>query len=207
MTSTSIHRKQIRNIAAMAIITIHAALAVVLANRSNGTYMDDELRHYLVARTSRLGVRYLLDVWGRPGFTVLFAPAANLSDIVGGFAMTRLMTALIAVLAGVLTWRTAKLMRAPVAWLAPGLLLLMPLWLGLSYTPTTEMAAALYAIGGTWQLAKGNRNGAAAWFALFPLTRHEMIVLLVPIAIYFLYRRAWAAVFLLGWAELAWICG
>lgn len=196
-----------RRIAAAAVLLGFAVQAIVstsLALRSSGTYQDDELRHYLVARTAQHDWRKLLDVWGRPGFTVPFAPAAGVGDMPGGFRATRLMTVAVMLLASVLTYLTARRMRAPMAWLVPWLLLLMPLWTGLSFTPTTEAVAALYLIGGTWQLAGGHRRWAAVWFAMLPLARHELIVLLVPVALYFLWRRDVRAVLLLGWGELAW---
>jgi hypothetical protein len=39
---------------------------------------------------------------------------------------------------------------------------------------------------------------------MLPVTRHELAVFLVPLGLYFLFRRDWLAAMLLGWAEIAW---
>ncbi len=166
--------------------------------------MDDELTHFLFARAGIHSLSVLLSVWGRPGFTVPFALVAGGGDMAGGFLATRLLTVAVITTAGWLAWRMAKVMRSPFPWLVPWLLLITPMWMSLSYTPTTEAAAALYTIAGTYQLARGNRRWAAVWFAMLPVTRHEMIVLLVPIALFFVIRRDLIAALLLGWAEGLW---
>jgi hypothetical protein len=185
-------------------LLLQTILSTSLALRSNGTYQDDELRHYLVARTMQHDWRMLLNVWGRPGFTILMAAPASIGQIATGFEATRLMTVVLAVLTSVLAYLAARQIKAPLPWLVPWLLLLMPLWMGLSFTPTTEMAAAFYLMAGTWRLAHGQRRWAAVCFALLPLTRHELIVLLVPATGYFLLRRDFWAFLLLGWAEALW---
>jgi hypothetical protein len=196
-----IARNKLLVIAALLLQTI---LSTSLALRSNGTYQDDELRHYLVARTVQHDWRMLLNVWGRPGFTVLMAAPASLGNIATGFTATRLMTVILAALTSLLAYLAAKRMQSPMAWLVPWLLLLMPLWMGLSFTPTTEMAAAFYLTAGTWRLAHTDRRWAAVCFALLPLTRHELVVLFIPIGLYFLIRRDILSILLLAWGELLW---
>src|SRR5580700_616177 len=87
-------------------LILQTMLSTWLALRSNGTYQDDELRHYLVARTVQHDWRKLLDVWGRPGFTMLMAAPASIGQMTTGFEATRLMTVVLAALTSALAYLT-----------------------------------------------------------------------------------------------------
>src|SRR5512136_252393 len=77
---------------------IVATAAVALA--SNGAYHDDDLKHFLFARWVRFDPQYLAHVWGRPGFTLLYALPAQL-----GWPTCRLLSV---VLSGVAAWATFR---------------------------------------------------------------------------------------------------
>lgn len=58
---------------------------------SSGVYVDDDLQHFLLAHCSRQHPQLLLDYWGRPALTLLYAPASAL-----GFTAARLFSVLLA---------------------------------------------------------------------------------------------------------------
>lgn len=189
--------------AAICILAI-TAVGAILAIVSDGVYMDDDVTHYLIARTAWSRPALLLDEWGRPGFTIPYAAVAWLGSVHAGFVACRLLSVALMGATAWLTYRAARHLEVPYPAAAPVLLLASPLYFHLSFTTTTETIAAFYAIAVTLLLLRGQRWAAAAVLAMLPVTRHELIVLLVPVGLYFLWRRDWVAAMLLAWAEVAW---
>ncbi len=185
-------------------ILVYAALSAALAIRSDGVCINDDLCHFQIARSAWRDRGMLVNTWGRPGFTLPQALVANIGSTAAGFRACRLLNSAMASLTVLLAWLTARRMRAPGAWGVPVLLLLMPEGFAQSFTTCTEVPAGLYAMGGTYLLAIGRRRWAAVVFALLPATRHELAAFLVPLGLYFLWRRDVLAALLLGWFELAW---
>lgn len=175
-----------------------------MAIRSDGVCLDDDLCHFQIARAGWHDAGMLINVWGRPGCTLPYALVADIGSTAAGFRASRALTSAMYVAAVWLTWLTARRMRTPHAWLVPVIMLLMPEGFSESFTPCTEIPAALYAIAGTYFLARGRRWWAATFFALLPGTRHELVPFLIPLGLYFLWRRDLVAALLLGWFELAW---
>lgn len=188
----------------LGIILIYAILSGLLAWRSDGDCLDDDLCHYQIARASWRDASMLWNVWGRPGFTLPHAAVANIGSTAAGFRASRLLNAAMMVATVWLTWLLARRMRAPFAPIVPLVMLLMPVGFSQSFTPNTEVPAALYATVGAYWLSLGRRRWAAIFFALLPATRHELVIFLVPLALYFLWRRDLLATLLLGWFELLW---
>lgn len=173
------------------------AIAALLAN---GAYHDDDLKHYLFARWSRIDPRYLVNAWGRPGFTLLYAVPAQL-----GWRACRLVSvALTAVTAWATFAAATRLGLRRAVWVIP-LLYIQPLVTHLSLTTLTETPAAMYVALATWALLAGRTRCSAAVMSLTLITRHEAIVLL-PVWAWALYRRRapLSSYICLLWAPLAW---
>jgi hypothetical protein len=185
-------------------ILLYAILSGFFAWRSDGDCLDDDLCHYQIARASWRDGSMLWNVWGRPGFTLPHAAVANIGSPEAGFLACRLLNAAMMVATVCLAWLLARRIRTPFAPFVPLVMLLMPVGFSQSFTPNTEVPAALYATAGVYLLSLGRRRWAAIFFALLPATRHELIVFLVPLAVYFLWRRDVLATVLLGWFELIW---
>ena len=63
---------------AAAFTLLGLVLSITMGVLSDGTHQDDDLTHYQMARWAWHYPAYLLDNWGRPGFTIPYAPAAGL---------------------------------------------------------------------------------------------------------------------------------
>jgi hypothetical protein len=179
------------------------AATTLLALASNGAYHDDDLKHYLFARWVCHDAAYLIDTWGRPGFTVLYALPAQ----AGWWACRLVSVAASAVTAWAAFASARRLGLRRAAWTVP-LIYAQPLFLYLASTTLTETAAAMYLALATWALlAKRGRLSALA-FSMTLITRHESVVLL-PIWAWALWRndasrrRRFAAWVLLLWAPAA----
>ena len=178
--------------------------ACILASKSDGVYHDDDLMHYLMARWAWHDPVFLLHDWGRPGFTVPYAAFAWIGDYAQGMQACRYVTLALAAASAVLACATANALRVRHAWIAGIALLAMPLYFRLSFATLTETICGFYLIAGTYLLTRGHLKSAAMLLALAPLTRHEAVVFLVPVAVYFLMQRKWAGFLLLAWAEVLW---
>lgn len=176
-----------------------AALAALCACLSEGVHQDDDLSHLQMAAWSLFDPRYLLDSWGRPGFTALYALPAAL-----GWLPARLFSVLLSALLAWQSFTIARELRIRWAWLAPALVWLQPLFFTLSYTTLTETALAFYFTTAFRLLQRGRETASAALISLGILTRHEA-VLFAGLWALELWRsraplRAFAA---LAWAPIA----
>jgi hypothetical protein len=160
------------------------ACSLVMAALSDGGHQDDDLTHYQMARWSLAHPAYLLDSWGRPGFTVLYALPAQ-AGWLGARACSGLLTALTAWLAYLIAGRLG-VRAAP---LVPLLLWLQPLPFTLSYTTLTETPLALYFTLAGWLYLRGNRGLSAAVISLCACTRHEAVLWLAMWLAAMLYER------------------
>jgi len=175
------------------------ALTVFSAAASNGAYHDDDLKHYLFARWVRYDASYLAHVWGRPGFTLLYALPAQ-----AGWWACRLLSVGLSAVTAWATFRAAQRLGLARAAAAVPLVYAQPLFLHLAFTTLTETPTAAYLALATWARLAGRTTIAAALFSLTLITRHEAIVLL-PVWAWALWqaRARWPAWALLLWAPAA----
>jgi len=97
--------------------------------------------HFLFARWSWHHPEYLLSVWGRPLFTLIYSFPAQF-----GYGATRIFTLLISLLTGHQTWRLARQLGLGRAHLAIPLLLAQPVFWQLSTGVYTESLFALFLV-------------------------------------------------------------
>lgn len=204
-TGDAVRRRRARA-AALVCVAGGLACSIGLSLRSDGVYHDDDLTHLQFARWSWSHPAYLLNDWGRPGFTVLYAAPAAL-----GWTAARLFSGLLTAAAAWIAFRVAEHQRWRLAWVTPALLWLQPEVMALSATTLTETALMFYLTAAVWLYLRGRQAAAAGVFSLALVTRHEAMALL-PLWWFALLRgrrplREWA---LLLWAPathnvLGWI--
>lgn len=189
---------------AFVLVGIALSAALLAGWYSQGVYHEDDLTHYQIARWSVHDPRYLLDSWGRPGFTVLFSLVAWAGDSVTGLQASRALSAALSAATAWLAFATARHLGFRHAWAAVGLLWLQPLFARLALTTLTETPLALYFALATYLLLTRRTALSAAVMALGPITRDESMVLLGIWAIAMWQARAkfWHYPLLL-WAVVA----
>ncbi len=179
------------------------ALTAIAGLLSDGVYHEDDLQHFLMVRWVGHDLRYLLDEWGRPGFTIPYTLPALLGSQSLGWHACRLLSAAMAATTAWLAYRIARQYRLRHAWLAVPLLYLQPLITHLALTTLTETPLAFYCTLATWLLLQNRPTASAAIIALAPVTRHEAIVFLPVWAIaLWRIRAAWWNYPLLFWAMM-----
>jgi hypothetical protein len=145
-----------------------AVLGAVLVRWCPDSYQQDAGYHFLFARWSLEHPRLLVDVWGRPLFTALYAFPAQ-----AGYAAAKLLTVAVALAAA---WNTARLAQAyglerPA--LAIPLLFLQPSFLLVCSDTMTEPLFALVLVVALRLHQAGRLRGSMWTAALLPLVRPE----------------------------------
>lgn len=120
------------NLRAAALLAAFLTASLAAGWISNGVYHEDDLTHYVFARWSHFDARYLLDVWGRPGFTVPYSWPAAIGSSQDGLRACRVFSAILSAATAWLAFRIARRLGIRHAWAAIPLLYLQPLFARLS---------------------------------------------------------------------------
>lgn len=180
-------------------LAFFAIVAAWYALRSTGTYQDDDLDHFFMARAAFHHPEFLIDPWGRPAFTLLYALPAQ-----AGLTAVRLTTVLVALLTAFFTVRAARRLGAGCPDTATGLALWQPMSFLLSFGALAEPLAALGIALILDGVASGREDRAALAAGLLPLARLELAVLAAVVAVWLVARRSWRPFLWLAAPLLAW---
>src|SRR3954453_4923344 len=85
-------------------ILIFSALSLSMAFMSKGFLEMDACVHYMFARHSLAEPGYLINIWGRPLCTGIYALPAAIGGVIG----VRIMSLLLAVICGMVAYRIAQ---------------------------------------------------------------------------------------------------
>lgn len=186
---------------AVALLLCAAGLAASLAcglRHPNGIVHFDDLTHYLYARWAWTWPAYLLDDWGRPGFTAAYFLPARL-----GWDACRALSAVLSSAAAFFAYLVASNLGLRRAWAVIPLAYLQPLYFQLSQTTLTETPTAFYLVLAVWLAQRSHWTASAAVVSLTFVTRHEAVVLLpvwlaaarqAKVPLRWLWPIAWAPV-------------
>lgn len=157
---------------ALAVIGLSFSLIFALCD-PQGIVQFDDLTHYLYARWAWIWPAYLLNDWGRPGFTALyFLPAAL------GWTACRILSATLSAGAVLAAYEIARTIGLRRAWLVVPLVYLQPLFFQLSQTTLTETPMAFYLAIAAMLAIQGRWSASAAILSPAFVTRHEAIIFL-----------------------------
>jgi hypothetical protein len=170
----------------MAVLLTLTGLAITLGfvlRSPEGIHHFDDLTHYLFAKWAWKWPAYLLDDWGRPGFTALYFLPARL-----GWAACRVLSVFLIAGSAWLAFRVAQRIGLRHAWAVIPLCYAQPLFFQLAQTTLTETALAFYLIAAVYLALRGGWSWSAAFVSLGMVTRHEAVIFL-PIWLYFAWRQ------------------
>ncbi len=175
-----------------------AATCVCGILAGNAYYHLDDVTHFLYAKWSWRWPTYLLDDWGRPGFTVAYWLPSSL-----GWTACRLFSALLTAAAAWFAYVTARRIELPRAWLVIPLCYTQPLVFQLSQTTLTETPLAFYLSLATWLAVTRRWTLSSIVLSAAFVTRHEAVMFL-PIWIWFAWKdkAKWYALAPLLWAPI-----
>ena len=152
---------------------------------SEGYLECDDINHFMYSRWSFEHPRYLLDVWGRPLMTLLYAGPAQL-----GHEAARVLTSLLAGIGAFLAWLTAREYKLKLAPLAILFTFSSPLFFLLSYSFLTEILFSAVLIGAVLLYQRGHYGWSAFVVSLSPAARPEGFFIGVLWGVFFLFDPA-----------------
>ncbi len=168
-------------------ILIFAALSLVAAITSDGFLEADGCTHYLYARYALLEPHYLVNVWGRPFWTLLYC----IPGYFGGRLGVRVMSLAVAIAIALVAWQIAKKQQ----WRWPVLAMIFtfaqPLFFLHSFSELTELPFALLLALAFWAYQRKQFFWMAVAIAVTPLSRPEGFPFLALAAIALLSHRRW----------------
>ncbi len=152
--------------------------------QSSGTYYDDDVAHYLIARYSWSHPALLFNIWGRPAFTVLYSPASQF-----GFPAARAFSAVLATLTCILAAYLARLYRLHWWWLAVPLTGLQPEFVRQAFSNLTELTFAFLLCLALLGYKRQKWLMMALTAGLLPLARYESLPLLLVFAVIIIQQK------------------
>lgn len=184
---------------------IFSCFSLYFGHFSQGFLEADACTHYLFARWSLAQPHYLVDVWGRPLFTLIYALPAGLA----GRAGAQITSLLIALACAGLTTLIARRQGMAKPELAGLFVLAQPLVFLHSFSEMTELTFALLVCAALWAYQRKKWELLALFGGLMPLGRPEGFgFLLLAAAGLFLYRKWWwlilLAIPLVVWNYAGW---
>ena len=181
------HAKKYGVVATFACYTLFGLYLIISANGFVGG--GDTISHYLISRYSFVHPELFLDHWGKPVFTLLTAPFAQLG-IYGMYAYNLLVI----LTTSYLMYRIVKGLNLKYALLASLFAFLMPIYTPMVLSGLTEPTFALNLVLGIFLIQRKKFVLAATVISLIPLVRTEGFVFLPLFAIYLAWVKNWKGI-------------
>ena len=188
----------------------HLKLSVVLvvflsasgtcAVLSRGGLIQDDIAHYLAARYAWVHPILLVDVWARPGYTVLASPFAQF-----GLQGARWLNVFVSLMACLVSYYLAKSLRLREPWLAAAFTAVQPLFFRSSFGTLTEPLFGLLLAGATLFYLNNRFVASALCMSALPLTRAEGAVFAAAWFVLLLKERQMKAVLCLAVFPVLWV--
>lgn len=172
---TSADEKSPDSRSAYVMLVAMACLYGVIALSSRGLgYGGDSFSHYTIARYSWKHPELLLDAWGKPFFTLVSSPFAQL-----GWPAMVTFNVLCAVMTSFVVYRYCRTIGIPHSWLSIVLLGTMPIYLRHVPTGFLEPFFTLLMASSAYLFLTGHLVAACLLVSFLPLVRTEGIAILI----------------------------
>jgi hypothetical protein len=181
-------------------VVIFAAMSLWMAIVSKGFLEMDAQTHFMFARHGFREAHYLTNIWGRPLCTGLNLIPALLGGVLG----VRVMSLLLAIGTGLVTYRIAQGQNYRLPAMATILLFAQPLFYLHSFSELTEIPFAFVMILGFWAYQSKHFLTMAILIAITPSGRPEGFFLIAMAAVALLVHGRWYYLFVLPIPMLIW---
>ncbi len=164
-----------------------AVILLALSWIADGTGDEgDSISHFLIARHAWSHPELLLYHWGKPVFTLLASPFAQL-----GFWGIKLFNIGCSVVSAALAIQVARALSIKRAYLLPLLLVTVPFFLFYSLSGLTEPLFNAALMAGIYLFIRSKRVAASLIISFLPFVRSEGLVILTLVLIYIVVIRCW----------------
>lgn len=144
----------------------------------------DATQHYNLALWGWKYPELLFDHWGKPVFTILLSPFAQL-----GMNAARIFSLSIGFLTAILIWKTALKADIDNSRISVYLVLLTPIYFVLMFTPMTEVLFSFFLVLAIYLFFYNKYILSAIVISFIPMIRNEGLILFPLFILAFLIRR------------------
>ena len=167
---------------------------IILVALSSGAYQGgDTFQHFMIAKWSFVHPSLLFDHWGKPFFTTVIAPFAQL-----GYAAVTIENTVLGLVSAWYTYLIARHLGHRLAWPAALMMICAPIYFVHLNSAMTEILFSTIIVVSTYWIMKERWIAGAILLSFLPFVRTEGFVLIPFISIWFLMKRRWFAFVLLG---------
>lgn len=139
----------------------------------------DSVMHYLMARNAFNRPEFFFDQWAKPVYVLVAAPFAQL-----GFWGVKFMNILLACGSIWFTYKTARQLAIPNAWIAAVVFAFIPLNISLILSGLTESLFAFVMIWGLYLLTREDHYKSLIILSFLPFVRSEGLIILSVVLVY-----------------------
>ncbi|HPQ07945.1 MAG TPA: glycosyltransferase family 87 protein [Bacteroidia bacterium] len=144
----------------------------------------DGIQHYLISKYSWKHPELILDLWGKPLFTLLSSPFAQF-----GLKGMMIFQIIISVFTSIFTYLIANKFNLKYSYLAPILIFFSPIYFAVLNSGLTEILFGLVIILTLWLLLNNQYLYAAILFSFSPFVRPESYFIFPLLTIYFIFKK------------------
>lgn len=146
----------------------------------------DSITHYQISKYSWSHDYLLMDQWGKPVFTILFSPVAQL-----GFSAVVFLNMALIFLGAFWAYQIAQGLKIQRPWLVSLVVLWMPVVLGNGVSALTEMICALFLIFFIRAALRQQFALGSIVLGFMPFARSEGFVIIALVLLFFAFTRRW----------------
>ena len=165
------------------------AALILVFNTENSFGGGDHFTHFKLARWGWSYPKLLFSHWGKPVFTLLISPFAQL-----GIDAARLFNVLTGLATAFLAWKLARELRFKNSLLVIFFVLLVPVYFSLMFSVMTEVLHSLFLVLAVWLFFKKEYNWSAVAVSFLPIVRTESVVLIPLFLLAFGLKKQWRAI-------------
>jgi len=166
---------------------------IIIYFKADTTYdQGDGVVHYQIARYSWKYPHLLLDLWGKPFFTLISSPFAQF-----GLKGINIFQALNAVAISWFLFSIASKINLKFAWTIPAFIFFAPIYFAVMNSGLVEVCFGMMYLFSFWLVFNKKYYASALVASLLPFVRPEAYVVMPLLAVIYAYRRKFLAIPLL----------
>jgi len=158
----------------------------IIFHTQNSFGGGDPFSHFRIARWSWKYPKLFFDSWGKPVYTILVSPFAQL-----GMNFARLYNVLMGLLTAFLAWKLSRELKLTYSWLVVLLVLFTPIYFSLMFAALTEVTFSMLLVLSLLLFFRQKYLWSAVVISFLPLVRTESIVLFPIFLVAFGLKKQW----------------
>ena len=162
------------------------AAVFIIFNTENSFGGGDHYSHFKLAYWGWTYPKLLFNHWGKPVFTLLISPFAQL-----GMNAARLFNVITGLLTAFLSWKLVKELKFKNSWVVIFFVLFIPVYFSLMFSVMTEVLHSMFLVLAVLLFLRKEYAWSAIAISFLPMVRTESIVLLPLFILAFGLKKQW----------------